>query len=131
MSITVSVDTSEVDQFVATLNGVGARLPAVVGPTFKRAAQNIKEATQADMSASGDPGFRAIAGKVSYDEPSGGGTSMQTEIGIDKGGAGNLGNIAVFGTYKGGGTRQHPSEHAEKEMPNFEAWLLKAVEDLF
>lgn len=130
MSTQITIDTSEVDAFVAHLQGVSGRVLPAVTPVFKRAAQNIKTDTQADMRASSNRGFQAIARHVSYDEPTVSGATLKTEVGIDKGGAGNLGNIAVFGTYKGGGTRKHPSEHAAKEMPEFERQILIAVEGL-
>ena len=125
----VTVDTSEVDAYVLELGDVPSSLARHLVPVVKRAAQNVKTEMQANMRASGNAGFRQIANHISYDEPSSV-PNIQTEIGIDKGGAGSLGNIAVYGTWKGGGTREAPEVHAQKELPAFESAALAAVEAL-
>ena len=114
----VTVDTSEVDAYVLELGDVPSSLARHLVPVVKRAAQNVKTEMQANMRASGNAGFRQIANHISYDDISGPPT-IETEIGIDKGGAGSLGNIAVYGTWKGGGTHLHPSFYAEQELPAF------------
>lgn len=128
--VEVTIDTSEVDRFVAHLSGAGGRLAGVVTPVIKRAAQNIKTDLQADFGGSSNRGIRGIRNKVRYDDVNGNQHGWQTTIGIDKGGSGSLGNIAVFGTPKGGGTHMHPSFYAAQEMPAFEAHLVKAVEGI-
>ena len=125
----VTVDTSEVDAYVLELGDVPSSLARHLVPVVKRAAQNVKTEMQANMRASGNAGFRQIANHISYDEPSSV-PNIETEIGIDKGGAGSLGNIAVYGTWKGGGTRAAPEVHAQKELPAFESAALAAVEAL-
>lgn len=114
----VTIDTAEVDAYIAELKRIPAEMGRHVAPVVKRAAQNIKTEQQADLRGSSNAGLRKIGGFVNYDEPSSG-TVIETEIGIDKGGAGSLGNIAVYGTPKGGGTHPHTAEFAEKEMPSF------------
>ena len=125
----VTVDTSEVDAYVLELGDVPSSLARHLVPVVKRAAQNVKTEMQANMRASGNAGFRQIANHISYDDISGPPT-IETEIGIDKGDAGSLGNIAVYGTWKGGGTREAPEVHAQKELPAFESAALAAVEAL-
>ena len=125
----VTVDTSEVDAYVLELGDVPSSLARHLVPVVKRAAQNVKTEMQSNMRASGNAGFRQIANHISYDDISGPPT-IETEIGIDKGGAGSLGNIAVYGTWKGGGTREAPEVHAQKELPAFESAALAAVEAL-
>lgn len=124
---TVTIDTSEVDKFTAHLAGVGTRLNSVIAPVMKRAAQNVKNDLVTDFQGSSDRGIRAIARKVRYSDISGNQYGWRTKIGIDKGGAGSLGNIAVFGTYKGGGSHMHPAFYAAKEMPEFQRQVLIAV----
>lgn len=127
----VSIDMSEVDAFAANLAGIPSELSRHLVPPMKRAAQNIKTDQQEDFRASSHGGFQAIASHVSYDEISVGAGGYETEIGIDKGGAGSLANLAIFGSYKGGGTHMHPSYYARQEMPRFEAALEGAIEELF
>lgn len=126
---TVSVDTSEVDAYVLELGDVPSSLARHLIPVVKRAAQTVKTDLQEDMRGSSNSGFRQAANHVAYDDISGPPT-IETEIGIDKGDAGSLGNIAVYGTWKGGGTHLHPSFYAEKELPAFESAALAAAEAL-
>lgn len=125
----VTVDTSEVDEYVAELKQVPAELGRHLYPVVKRAAQSIKTDLQEDFRGSSNKAIRGIAGKVTYDEPSGA-PSIETEIGIDKGSHGSLGNIAVFGTWKGGGTHMHPSYYAEQELPAFTEHLASVAAEL-
>lgn len=127
----VTVDMSEVDAFATELKGVPAELDRHAVPVVTRAAHNIKEAQQADFRGSSNNAIRGIAGKVAYDPVTAGSGGYETEIGVDKGRHGNLGNIAVFGTYKGGGTHLHPSYYAREEMPNFEREIGRFVDSLF
>ena len=125
----VTVDSSEVDTYILELGDVPSSLARHLIPVVKRAAQTVKTDLQEDMRGSSNSGFRQIANHISYDDVSGPPT-IQTEVGIDKGGAGSLGNIAVYGTWKGGGTREAPEVHAQKELPAFESAALAAVEAL-
>ena len=127
--VQITVDTSEVDAYVAELKQVPGELGRHFVPVVKRAAQNIKTDQQEDFRGSSNQAIRGIAGKVAYDEPSGS-PNIETEIGIDKGSHGNLGIFVVFGTWKGGGTRMHPSYYAEQELPAFESEVAKVVEEL-
>lgn len=129
MSVDLSIDTSQLDEFVVHLKGSGQRLGPTAAKSFKRTAQDTKTKMQADYAQSRIKGLAAIKHFVSYDEPSGTGSNLTTKIGIDKEGAGNLGNVAVFGTPKGGGTHPHPEEFLEAELPKFTKYLLEAVEE--
>lgn len=126
----IRIDTSEVKEYAVSLDRIPGELTRHAVPALKRAAQNVKTSMQDDFRGSSNAGFQKIAGKVAYDEPSGSGASFSTEVGIDKGGAGSLGNLAVYGSYKGGGTHDSPEEHAEREMPAFEAAIDQLIEGL-
>lgn len=126
----VTFDTSEVDEYVADLRRVPGELARHLVPVVKRAAQNIKVAQQADFRGSGNRAIAGIAGKVAYDEPSHTGGTIETEVGVDKGSHGNLGNIAVYGTWKGGGTHLHPAFYADQEMPGFADYLAQVAAGL-
>lgn len=126
----IEIDMREVDQFAAELAKVPQELQRHGAAALNRFALDAKTAQQADLQGSSDRGFRAIAGEVRYDDIKTVGTGFETELGIDKVGAGNLGNIAIFGTWKGGGTHMHPSFHAGEAFPAFEAALAALAEEL-
>lgn len=119
-------DMAELDEFAADLERVPQELSRHAMPVLKRYAQDVKNAQQEDFRESSNQAIRGIAGKVSYDDISEGAGGYETEVGIDKGSHGNLANIAIFGTWKGGGTHMHPSFHA---MENYDAYV-KALGDM-
>ena len=119
------MDMSEVVSFAAELKGVPSELSRHAIPALKRFAQDVKTDMQKDFRASGNRGFQKIANQVRYDDITAGAGGYETEVGVDKGSAGNLANIAVFGTWKGGGTHNHPSFHAMQSYDLF----AKALED--
>lgn len=121
----VLLDMAEVDLFAAELKGVPSSLSRHAVPVLKRYAQDVKEAQQADFRSSANAGIRKVGNAVRYDAVSAGSDGYETEVGVDKDGAGNLANIAVFGTWKGGGTHNHPSFHAMQSYDLF----AKALED--
>lgn len=126
----ITVDTSELDNYVAKLEGVPTEVLSAVEPAFNRTALEIKKAQQKNLRDSGNPGFKKIASAVHYDEISKSASSLETRVGIDKGSPGSLGNIAVYGTYKGGGTRDHPAMYADQQVPILAREAAKAAGDL-
>lgn len=122
----ITIDTSEVDRFVVDLGRVPARAQAVLAPVVSKGALNIKQDMQQELRSSGNPGFQHVASTVNYDLKDGG---MVAEIGPDKP-SGALANIAYFGSYKGGGTREDPGEALAREVPVFSEHVLRAVEGL-
>lgn len=121
----VLLDMAEVDLFAAELKDVPSVLSRHAVPVLKRFAQDVKTDMQTDFRTSGNRGFQKIANQVRYDDITAGAGGYETEVGVDKDGAGNLANIAVFGTWKGGGTHNHPSFHAMQSYDLF----AKALED--
>lgn len=105
--------------FSADLGRVAGKVVKDVDPVLKKGAQNIKDDLRAGASGSD---FKGIIPSLSYD-PVGGVGSLGYEIGPDKarrGGA--LGNIAYFGTSRGGGTLDLEGP-LERERPNLEREL--------
>ena len=92
----------ELRAFARDLGKVAGKAVADVEPVMKKGAQNIKDDLVAD--ARGSTHFKGMAGSISYD-PIGGIGSISYEIGPDKRRrGGGLGNVAYFGTSRGGGT---------------------------
>lgn len=89
----------------------------------KKAAQNVKNDTQADLRSSGNAAFRRIP--IAY-EMHDRGSMVEADVAPDDGGAGNLANLAFFGTAKGGGTHDF-YQHARAEFPNLVRELRRAA----
>lgn len=106
--------------FAQDLGRVAGKAVPDTDKVLKKGAQNIKEDLVSGARASRH--FKGMAGSISYD-PVGGVGSLGYEIGPDKarrGGA--LGNIAYFGTSRGGGTLDLEGP-LERERPNLEREL--------
>jgi hypothetical protein len=94
-----------------------------VDEVLKKGAQNVKTEMVADATASEH--FKGMAGSISYDSRYSIGTPRY-EVGPDKGRRGGaLGNIAYFGTSRGGGTLD-----IEKPLHSEEPRLTSALEAL-
>nr|DAL17231.1 MAG TPA_asm: hypothetical protein [Caudoviricetes sp.] len=120
-------DQTNLDRFVISLKDVPTKLGPKLAPAVKKLMQDGKNAQQKDLYGSSDNGFRAISYNVRYTEPEWNGTFLQSRLGIDKKAAGNLGNIAIFGTYKGGGTHMHPTFHLRNALPAATRYIAKAA----
>ena len=120
------MDMSEVVSFAAELEGVPQALARHAIPVLKRFAQDVKTDMQTDFRSSGNRGFQKIANFVRYDDITPGAGGYETEVGVDKGGAGSLANLAVYGTPKGGGTHPRPDQIAVWHQPAFE----KSLQDM-
>ena len=117
------VDVSEVKAFAAKLQAVPERKQRRVSMIVKKAAQNVKTSTRADLTSSGNAAFRHIP--ISY-EVQDRGSVVEADVAPDDGGAGNLANLAFFGTAKGGGTHDF-YQHARREFPNLVRELRRAA----
>ena len=122
----VDLDLSEVATFAAELKGVPSELSRHAIPALKRFAQDVKTDMQKDFRSSSNGGFQKIANFVRYDDLTPGAGGYETEVGVDKGGAGSLANLAVYGTPKGGGTHPRPDQIAVWHQPAYE----KSLQDM-
>lgn len=114
-------------KFAQDLGRVEAKSLPEVDKVLKKGSQVIKEDLAAD--AKGSKHFKGMAGSISYDSQYGFG-SVGYVIGPDKarrGGA--LGNVAYFGTSRGGGTLDLEGP-LDREAPNVERELGSLVDRL-
>jgi hypothetical protein len=87
---------------VADLGRIPTALYKVTAETVEKGALDLKDQLNANLAASTH--FRGAAGSVTYDGTISLG-SIGFEVGPDKGRRGGaLGNVAFFGTSRGGGT---------------------------
>lgn len=115
-----------IEAFAAAESAVESQARAVV----ERGAVNIKKQLQRELG--GSRHFKGIARDVSYDIRTAGafgGGVIEAEIGPESGPgrAGNLANVAYFGTSRGGGTVPDPSLALAAEVPKFERELARLV----
>lgn len=122
----MNIDASQVTQFAQRLTMVPAVKQRLVKAAVKRGAQNIKNAVQADVRTSSNPGFRQIPIAYEMQEK---GTTITARIAPTMGGAGNLGYLAFHGTARGGGTHQF-YEHGVKEFPQTVKYVQLAAKGL-
>ena len=115
----------ELRAFAADLGKIASKALPETDAVLKKGAQNIKDDLVSE--ARGSTHFKGMAGSVSYDSMYGIGHAKY-EIGPDKGRRGGaLGNIAYFGTSRGGGTLDLEGPLA-RESPNLERELDKLVD---
>lgn len=123
----VFFNTSKLDGYARLLESAPDRLAHLAVQTVKRTMVETKKRQQDDFAGSRYSGFRAIARYVEFTDPEVSGQFIHSRLGIRKGEAGSLGNIAVYGTWKGGGTHMHPIYHLRLEMPTARRELAKAM----
>jgi hypothetical protein len=93
---------AELRALSASLGRIAGSAVADVDAVMKKAAQNVKQELVADASRSAS--FKGMAGSISYDSHYQVGR-VRYVVGPDKGRRGGaLGNIAYFGTSRGGGS---------------------------
>lgn len=123
----MSIDDSELRAFAADLSSAPSRLVPKVRAVVKRGAVNVKRQRQQEFGASRS--FKGVARAESFDilEDA---TGVEAQIGPTKGPGepGNLANIAVFGTSRGGGTVPDPQGALDAEIPGFMKALGDAME---
>ena len=120
--MSISIDTSELEAFGASILGGTVARRVLISAAVKKGAQNVKESIEADLQASSNRAFRRI--RIQYDMQTVG-NGIAADISPNDGGAGDLANIAFFGTSKGGGTHRF-YEHAEDELPKLAEYVEKA-----
>lgn len=119
----IEVDTSEVRELIADLTSASDRVAVGAPAVIFKGAMNIKAQLRDEMGASRH--FKGAASAIDFDIEDGG---LTAEIGpsAEAGSPGNLGNIAYFGTSRGGGTVPDPRDALEAEAPK----VTKALADL-
>lgn len=123
----VSFDTSQLDQYGALLEAAPDKLAKLAVATVSKTMLDTKRQQELDFLRSRNKGFRAIARHVHYTTPEVSGINITSRLGVRKSGAGRLANIAVFGTYKGGGTHMHPSYYLRQELPKARSAFAEAI----
>jgi len=119
----VSDGTAELRQFAISIGRVVDGAYKDVDAVISKGALNLKTEMVAD--ASGSAHFKGMAGSITYDQENGRGLSRRV-VGPDKGRRGGaLGNIAYFGTSRGGGTLD-----IEKPLNSEEPRVLSAMNAL-
>jgi hypothetical protein len=127
----LSIDTSELREFVADLGRIPGRAEKDVEAVMKRGAQQIKEGMQAAFQ--GSPHFKSVARDVTYDRRGflgSVGYEIGPEVGRGPGHAGGLGGIAVDGGANGGGGTVDVDHVLADEGPNLERELGRIMDDL-
>ena len=129
--VSIQIDMNDLRSYTHKLERVTSAAKKELEGVVSKGALKIKEDMQAELRRSGTAGFRYVAETVSYDLIDSG---MTAEIGPSAGrgkGKGTLANIAYFGSWKGGGTREDPYYAAQREIPHFEEHVNRIVEGLF
>jgi len=118
------VDMSEVRAFAADMRQVDGSLNRWLKPAVVKGGVNIKAQLRSEANESRH--FR-FASAINYDLIDGG---LGVEVGPEKGSPGSLGNIAYFGTSRGGGTVSDPRGALDAEAPKFAEALADIAERL-
>ena len=125
----IDFDTSELRALSADLTKAGEAVQGKAYGVVSKGAVQIKAQMRMEMYAS--KSFRGIGSSISYDiggvDLGGGSGAIEAVIGPESGpgSAGNLANIAYFGSSRGGGTVPDPIGALNAELPRFEAALAK------
>jgi hypothetical protein len=117
------IDVSQVNALAQKLAASPLKKHALVAAAVKKGAQNIKEAIADDLKESSNRAIREIP--IHYDMKSDG-VLIEADIGPESGGAGDLANIAFFGTSRGGGTHEFYG-HGEDELDATAEYVKKAA----
>lgn len=124
------VDTSEVTAFAAKLQATPERKQRKITMIVKKAAQNVKTDTRADLQSSSNRGIRRV--QIAY-EMKREGVVVEADVApIDTGATKkkstppSVAAIAFFGTARGGGTHDF-YKHARREFPNLVRELRRAA----
>lgn len=122
-------DTSEVDRLAADLSQARGRVQRQGAKVMLVGANKIKKKMREDLNdglSSRRSHLKQLPIKVSYDrlDPLG----LGYEIGIDKGGQGNLGNVAAFGTANNAPVFDHTSA-LRREVPYIVRHLADEAQD--
>lgn len=120
-------DASELEQFAADLDKTAAQVAVGIRGIMAKAGVNIKKQMRQEMSESEH--FKGAAHRISYDITTPADDTMLVEVGPSSGPGdpGSLGNIAYFGTSRGGGTVPDPMGALEAEAKAAEDYLGKLL----
>lgn len=124
----MSADASELRRFATDLGKSGARVLKDAEKVVFKGAMNIKSGMQEEMR--GSRHFKSLSRSIDFDieaRPNG----VEAEIGPKSGSgeAGNLANIAYFGSSRGGGTVDFMKPF-EDEKPRFEKAIGEVLKDV-
>lgn len=128
--IHVVMDANDLRRYVSKVGDVPKELEKQVTGIIEKGALNIKEDMVANMSAS--KSFGHLAKAIHYEKLD----AYTYVIGMVKTGSAKTtlhkgGNIAYFGSWKGGGGREDPIMALKREIPKFEEEILRAVNGVF
>lgn len=128
----ITFDASELTALGCRMARADAVAHTALAATVKKAAQNVKDATQADISSSGNGGIRVV--RIKY-ETGREGNVEYADVGPEdtgrtkrKGTGPSVAAIAFFGTAKGGGHHEFYG-HAEDELPTLADYVGDAAGD--
>ena len=118
-----SFDTSGLDRLAADFSTAAAKVVPALVPVAHRAGANMKKDMQRE--ASGHRNLASLPRFVSYDVDTTA-TSVAVDVGFRKEGAGNLANIAAFGTSRNAPVMDITAPLV-KELPKFLLHVATAV----
>ena len=119
------IDAGELTEYGRRIGRSAALADRAIAASVAKAALNIKARTREDVAGSSDKGLRQIP--IAY-ETHDAGSLHSADIAPVDAGAGNLANIAFYGTAKGGGTHRPPDEHARGELPVLAGYVSDALD---
>ena len=126
----IRFDTSELDRLAVDLSKAPGRIQRKAPKVMHRAAFEIKKGMRRDLTEGlynhGRSHIPQMSNKINYDRLDG--LGLAYEIGIDKGGQGNLGNFAAFGSINNAPIFDHTAS-LRRELPNIMRNLGDAGED--
>ena len=123
----MNIDASQLRAFGDSLiTGTPARR-ARISKAVRKGAQYVKTAITEDLHGSSYPQFRRIP--IHYEIQTAGIAGIAADISPGDGDAGDLANIAFFGTARGGGTHRFYG-HAEDELPKLAEYVREAADDI-
>lgn len=124
------VDTSEVLALARDFDRAPARLNRDLRKVFTVGANKIKKGMRADLRdglSRSRSYLPELVGKINYDPVAGAG-DVEFEVGIDKGGQGDLGNVAAFGTSNNAAVFDHTAS-LRREIPDLVRYSADAAEN--
>lgn len=119
------IDMGEVRELAVDMRQVDGALTRHLRPIVAKGGVKIKAQLRKEMGESRH--FGVVAPAITFDEVDGG---LGVEVGPEKGSPGSLGNIAYFGTSRGGGTVPDPRGALDAEAGPFTESLADAAEGL-
>jgi hypothetical protein len=124
---TSAFDASELRQFADDLDKSVVEVARGIRGIMAKAGVNIKRQMRAEMESSEH--FKGAAHRISYDITTPSDDTAIVEVGPTHGAGdpGSLGNVAYFGTSRGGGTVPDPMGALEAEAAVTEAYFAKLL----